>query len=62
MPYLVHPSMTKMYRDLKEQFWWIGMKREIAEFTSKCVICQKIKAEHKRPSSKLQLIKVPKWK
>ncbi|KAL5810818.1 hypothetical protein ACOSQ3_027555 [Xanthoceras sorbifolium] len=25
--YSMHPSSTKMYRDLKTQYWWSGMKR-----------------------------------
>ena len=29
-PYLVHPSSTKMYRDIRETYWWNNMKREIA--------------------------------
>ena len=28
--YLIHPGSTKMYRDLKESFWWPDMKKEIA--------------------------------
>ena len=30
--YSIHPGGTKMYQDLKEKFWWHGMKREIALF------------------------------
>ncbi|XP_057965453.1 uncharacterized protein LOC131156017 [Malania oleifera] len=30
--YTVHPSSTKMCQDLRETFWWNGMKRVIAEF------------------------------
>ena len=26
----LHPGMTKMYQDLKENFWWQGMKKEVA--------------------------------
>jgi len=26
----IHPGSTKMYRDLKESYWWPKMKREIA--------------------------------
>ena len=26
----VHPGGTKRYRDLKRNFWWEGMKREVA--------------------------------
>ncbi|KAL0446052.1 UNVERIFIED_CONTAM: hypothetical protein Slati_1733100 [Sesamum latifolium] len=45
----VHPGSTKMYRDLKVNFWWNGMKRDIAEYVSKCVMCQRVKAEHQKP-------------
>ena len=27
--YTIHPRSTMMYRDLKRNFWWPGMKREI---------------------------------
>ena len=26
MPYSVHPRTTKIYQDLKEHFWWLGIK------------------------------------
>ena len=25
-PYAMHPGGSKMYRDLREQFWWPGLK------------------------------------
>ena len=28
--YTIHPGNMKMYQDLKRQFWWSGMKRDIA--------------------------------
>ena len=28
----MYPGMTKMYQDLKETFWWQGMKRDITQF------------------------------
>ena len=37
--YSIHPGGTKMYQDLKEQFWWHGMKREIGSYIAKCDIC-----------------------
>ena len=39
-PYSVHPCGTKTYMDLKKYFWWHWMKREIARFVSKCLVCQ----------------------
>ena len=48
--YSIHPISTKMYHDLKDTYWWNGTKRDIAEFVSKCLTCQKVKLEHQRPS------------
>ncbi|XP_065866494.1 uncharacterized protein [Euphorbia lathyris] len=44
--YAMHPGSTKMYRNLRDHFWWKGMKREIAEYVSRCLSCQQVKAEH----------------
>ena len=38
------------------------MKKKVAEFVTKCLICQQIKAEHQAHSSKLQSLSIPKWK
>ena len=35
--YSIHPSSTKMYYDLKDTYWWNEMKRDIANFMSKCL-------------------------
>ncbi|XP_039805046.1 uncharacterized protein LOC120669341 [Panicum virgatum] len=41
---------TKMYYDLKERFWWPGMKRSVAEYVAIYDTCQRVKAEHQRPA------------
>jgi hypothetical protein len=28
--YSVHPGADKMYQDLKEYYWWLGMKQDVA--------------------------------
>ena len=48
--YSINPDFTKMYQDLREMFWWEGLKREIAEFSAKCPNCQLVKVEHKNAS------------
>jgi hypothetical protein len=61
----IHPGSTKMYRDLKHFYWWPNMKREIAEYVSKCGICQQVKVEHQRPTGPLQPLQplqIPEWK
>ncbi|XP_070042806.1 uncharacterized protein [Nicotiana tomentosiformis] len=32
--YSIHPGATKMYRDIREIYWWDGMKKDIAEFVA----------------------------
>ncbi|KAL5784668.1 hypothetical protein ACOSQ2_007060 [Xanthoceras sorbifolium] len=58
----MHPGSTKMYRDLKTQYWWSGMKRDMVEFVNRCMTCQQVKAEHQVPSGLLQRIAIPEWK
>jgi len=39
------------------------MKQDIADYVKKCLSCQKIKAEHQRPTGELRPLEVPpqKW-
>ncbi|GKE20592.1 putative reverse transcriptase domain-containing protein [Tanacetum coccineum] len=38
------------------------MKKDIAEYVSKCLTCLKVKTEHQRPSGLLQQPEIPVWK
>ncbi|KAJ4717010.1 Retrotransposon protein, putative, Ty3-gypsy subclass [Melia azedarach] len=60
--YTIHPGSTKMYQDLRVIYWWVNMKKEIAQFVEQCLTCQQIKAEHQRPSGLLKPLLVPEWK
>ena len=60
--FAIHPGSTKMYRDLKMSFWWFGMKKDVSEFVTKCLVCQRVKAEHQVPSGLLQPIRIPELK
>ena len=44
--YSIHPSATKMYRVLKQYFWWSRMKRDIVDFVAQCLNCQQVNYEH----------------
>ena len=60
--FVIHSGSTKMYQDLKMSFWWSEMKRDISEFVTKCLVCQRVKSEHQVPSGLLQSIRIPEWK
>ncbi|RVW22847.1 Transposon Ty3-I Gag-Pol polyprotein [Vitis vinifera] len=60
--FTVHPGETKMYHDLKRQYWWQGMKRDISRFVSKCLTCQQVKVEHQKPAGLLQPLPIAEWK
>ncbi|XP_072077974.1 uncharacterized protein [Arachis hypogaea] len=55
----IHPGSTKMYNDLKDMFWWPGMKNDVAEYVSKYLTFQKVKIKHQRPSGTLQPLEIP---
>jgi hypothetical protein len=40
---------TKMYQDLKQRYWWYGMKKDVAAHVALCDTCQRVKAEYQRP-------------
>ncbi|KAM2491167.1 hypothetical protein PS1_042866 [Malus domestica] len=60
--YAMHPGGTKMYHTIRPFYYWPGMKREIAEYVSRCIVCQQVKAERKKPFGRLQPLPVPQWK
>lgn len=58
----IHPGSNKMYQDLRPQFWWTKMKKEIASHIVRCDTCHRVKVDHLRPADPLQLLAIPSWK
>ncbi|KAG7556957.1 Reverse transcriptase domain [Arabidopsis suecica] len=58
----IHPGSSKMYRDLKRYYHWVGMKKDVAAWVAKCSTCQLVKAEHQVPSGLVQNLPMPEWK
>ncbi|GKB86631.1 putative reverse transcriptase domain-containing protein, partial [Tanacetum coccineum] len=52
----------KMYYDLRDMYWWPGMKKDIDEYVSRCLTYLKVKAEHQRPFGLLQQPKILDYK
>ena len=38
--YSIHPGSTKMYHNLKQIYWWNGIKKNITEYVDRCLNCQ----------------------
>lgn len=38
------------------------MKRDLAEYTARCDICRRVKAENQKPAGLLQPLRIPEWK
>jgi hypothetical protein len=60
--YSIHPGSTKMYHDLRQQFWWTRMKRETARYVSERDTWRKVKADYMKPRGLLQPLSIPEWK
>ena len=60
--FAIHLGSTKMYQDLKRQYWWREMKNDVCDFISECVTCLRVKIEHLKPIGELQPLPVPGWK
>jgi hypothetical protein len=60
--YYIHPRSTKMYHDLRQQFWWTRMKHETSRYVSECDSCQKVKADYMKPGELLEPLCIPEWK
>jgi hypothetical protein len=57
--YSIHPGSTKMYQDLKQQYWWTTMKIKIARYVAKCDTCRRVKAVHMKTTGPLQSLPIP---
>ena len=60
--FAVHPCGTKIYRDLRHQYYWSRMKRDVGDFVRRCLRCQQVKVEHQKPVGLLQPLEVVEWK
>ena len=59
--FAVRPGGTKMYRDLRRQYYWSGMKKHVGDFVRRCLTCQQVKAEHQKPAGLLHPLEVAEW-
>jgi hypothetical protein len=54
----IHPGSSKMYQDLKTNYWWTKMKKEITAYVARCDTCSRVKAVYLNPAGLLQPLSV----
>jgi IS30 family transposase len=59
----IHRSSTKIYQDLKWNFWWSNMKVNIAKYVAECDTSHRMKISHLKSAGVLQPLSIPmcKW-
>jgi hypothetical protein len=61
-PYTGHPGYQKMITATRKQFYWPGLKKDVAKYLAQCIECQQVKAEHRHPAGLLHPLPIPEWK
>jgi hypothetical protein len=41
--YCAHPDVKKIYADMNNIFFWVGMKHDVVHFIAKFLECQQVK-------------------
>lgn len=64
--YTIHLGEVKMYQDLRQNFWWPNMSKNVTDYVKKCQNCQLVKTDkrktirlpqpHEKPRSKFESI------
>ena len=60
--FTVHPGSVKMYHDVCRSFWWPGLKKDVRDTVSRCLVCQQVKIKHQQPGGLLHPLPPPEWK
>jgi hypothetical protein len=58
-PYAGHVGRTKTLHNVRKNFWWPGMARDVRRFVATCDSCQRVKPLNRAPAGLLQPLPVP---
>jgi len=60
VPYVGYSGYPKTIAVVKGQYYWSGMKKNVADYIAKCLECQKFKIEHRHLVGFLYPLPIPK--
>ena len=50
VPYARHSDYQKIVAAVRKQYYWPGMKNDVAKYIARCMEYQKVKVEHQHPT------------
>jgi hypothetical protein len=59
VPYIGHTGYQKSITTVRDQYFWIGMKKDVTDYLARCIECQKVKVEHRHPAGLLHPFPIP---
>ena len=59
LAYAMHAGSTKLYHIIRPLYYWYKMKRDVAEYVQRCIICPQVKAHRQRPEGLMQILPIP---
>ena len=57
--YVRHPGYHKTIAVVRSQYFWLEMKKEVANYRARCLECQKVKTKHRHPTGFLHPFLIP---
>jgi transposase InsO family protein len=54
-----HLGVRKTIHKMQEQFWWLGMRKDIEDYVRGCVVCASTKASQQLPTGLLHPLPIP---
>jgi hypothetical protein len=62
VPYVGHPGYQKLIAVVRSQYFFPGMKKEVANYISICLKGHKVKTEHRHLVGPLHPFPILEWK
>ena len=60
--YSAHSRVKKMHIDLKQLYFWVGMRHDVSDFVARFLECQRVKVEHQHLVGLLHPHTILEWK
>ncbi|KAL4378379.1 hypothetical protein GQ457_02G014110 [Hibiscus cannabinus] len=54
-----HAGISRTFRRLSSNFYWVGMRKDVHQFVSECHTCQRMKSDNLAPAGLLQPLPIP---